>query len=325
MCIYPRFRKKLNAFALISVLVLLSILSLLALEFAQRSGINLKMAVNHTYSTKALYYAYGGYQAALALLKNDTNSYDGPGDFWYGGLPPVPFGEGSISITIEDEKARFNLRNLVSTYGKEDKRRSVMLSRMFRFLSIEPSLVDGVVDWQDSNDIELPDGAEASYYHYLTPPFTPRNGRFITTGELFLVKGMDRDLLFLPPSSRSPVGNEEYVSLMHYITVYGDGKININTASKPVLLCLSEDMDEFIVNDIIEYREDDPFKNIQDLKNVETVSDILYDEINSLITVKSNLFRISATGMSGGFSQTIMAVVLRDARGFRVVYYNRSL
>jgi len=86
-----------------------------------------------------------------------------------------------------------------------------------------------------------------------------------------------------------------------------------------------EDMDEFIAEDIIGYREDTSFGSIEDLKNVETVSDILYEEVKDLISVNSNVFRITARGMRSGFTGVITAVVLRDSRGFRVVYYHRSL
>jgi type II secretory pathway component PulK len=107
--------------------------------------------------------------------------------------------------------------------------------------------------------------------------------------------------------------------------VYGDGKININTAPMVVLLCLSEDMEEFIAEDIIEEREKAAFSKIEDLKNVGSMSDTLYDEINDLITVKSNVFRITASGVRSDFMGVITAVVSRDSRGFRVVYYHRSL
>jgi general secretion pathway protein K len=314
-----------SAFALVSVLVLVALLALFALEFSQRSGINLKMAINHAEATQALYYAYGGYQAALTLLKSDTNDSDGPGDVWYGSLPPIPFGNGSISVSIEDEKSRFNLKKLVTAYGFEDKRRSVMLQRIFKLLDIDSSLVDALVDWQDSDEVQLPGGAEASYYNYLTPALTPRNNQFLTVGELLLVKGFDHKLFFLPPSARNGFADEEYLPLEEYITVYGDGKININTASKVVLVSLSEDMDEFIAEDIIGYRENTSFGGIEDLKNVETVSDTLYEEIKDLISVNSNVFRITARGVRSGFTGVITAVVLRDSRGFRVVYYHRSL
>jgi general secretion pathway protein K len=314
-----------SAFALVSVLVLVALLALFALEFSQRSGINLKMAINHAEATQAFYYAYGGYQAALTLLKSDTNDSDGPGDIWYGTLPPIPFGNGSISVSIEDEKSRFNLRKLVTTYGFEDKRRSVMLQRIFKLLDVDSALVDAIVDWQDSDEVQLPGGAEVSYYNYLTPALAPRNDQFLTVGELLLVKGFDHELFFLPPSARNGFSDEEYLPLVDYVTVYGDGKININTASKAVLVSLSEDMDEFIAEDIIGYREDTSFGSIEDLKNVETVSDILYEEVKDLISVNSNVFRITARGMRSGFTGVITAVVLRDSRGFRVVYYHRSL
>lgn len=45
---------------------------------------------------------------------------------------------------------------------------------------------------------------------------------------------------------------EEYYAIKEFITIYGTGEININTASEEVLLTLG--MDESLVNDIISYR-----------------------------------------------------------------------
>ena len=92
-----------------------------------------------------------------------------------------------------------------------------------------------------------------------------------------------------------------------------------------MLLSLSKDMDEYIAYDIIEWREKEVFESIEDLKKVKSVSDILYNEIRSLLTVKSDLFRITARGVAGNFYQVITAVVQKESKGFRVVYYNRSL
>ncbi len=325
MYLFRKCKVKRNAFALISVLILVSILSLIALEFSKRSGIGLRMAVNYAQSRKAYYYAYGGYQTALKLLKMDTNDYDGPGDYWYSALPPIPLEDGSLMVSIEDEKANFNIRKLVTSRGTEDERRRAMLGRIFDILAIDTNVIDAIVDWEDSDDVSLPAGAESAYYANLTPPYSARNAPIITTGELLLIKGIDRDLFFLPPSARNSYLPEDLEPLNHYITVYGDGKININTAKPPVIRCLSKDMDESIVDDIIEYREQNAFKKTADLKDIETIPDVLYDEIASLITVKSDIFRITATGTTGEFVETITAVVVRESRGFRVVYFNRSL
>ncbi len=328
MFLYQRPKKRIGGFALISILVFISLLSLIAFEFSRRSGINLKMTVNYAYSKKALYYALGGYQAALALLMSDTNEYDGSGDIWYGILPPIPFESGMMLVSIEDEKGRFNIKKLVAAQESEytvHERSRAMLTRMFEALSLEPELIDALIDWQDSDDTSLLYGAEEAYYNALSPSYLPRNEPVVTSGELLLIKGFDHDLYFLPPSSRAIGVDEELNSLNDCITVYGDGKININTASMPVLLSLSKDMDKFIARDIIEYREENPFHKVEDLKEVESVYDVLYDEIESLITVKSDIFRIIAHGTVDEFISTVTAVVMRQSRGFRVVYFNRSL
>ncbi len=318
-------RRRFNAFALMSVFVLVTALSFVTLEFSRSSSINLRMAINSSQAKKAQYYAFGGYKTALTVLKLDTNEYDGPGDFWYGELPPIPFEDGVIAVTIEDEKARFNLQELVTENGIEDKRRRVMLERIFDVLYLDKTTIDAIIDWQDSNDVPQGTGAESYYYAARRPSYEVRNRPMITTGELLLVKDVDREMLFLPPSRRSSLVPEGYKPLNDYVTVYGDGRININTAAYPVLLSLSHDMDETIVDDILEYRQENHFERVGDLKNVETVSDILYDEVAPLITVKSDVFRITATGSAGRFMRTITAVVLRNSGGIRVVYFNRSL
>jgi len=318
-----------GAFALMSVLVLVSVLSLVALEFSQRSVLHLRMTMNYAQSKKASSYAFGGYHAALSLLMNDTNGYDGPGDMWYGDLPAVPFGSGTVTVKIEDEQGRFNVAKLVTEFGFEDKRRIAMLSRLFEELALETRLIDALVDWQDTDDLSLPEGAETAYYASLTTPSAPRNKPMLSPGEILTVGEFDRDLLFLPPAKRSVTASDELLSLSEYVTVYGDGKFNINSAPVPVLQCLSADMDRSIAEDIAERRETAPFEKIEDLKEIESVSDVLYDEISSLITVKSSVFRVESAGRvnvpGGEISETVTAVVTRQGMGVKVVYFNRSL
>lgn len=326
MSLSLKHKGELKGFALVTVLILVSILSLLALEFSHRSGINLKMSINYSLSKKALYLAFGGYQAALSLLINDDRGYDGPGDLWYQAFLPIPLEDGSLILTIEDEKARFNIKKLVTENGFGDERRRAMLERMFNALDIEPSLIDALIDWQDTDDLTLMNGAETAYYSAMDPPYSARNDPMVSLGELLLIKGFNRDIYFLPPSSRSVTANEDFESLYRYITVFGGvGNININTADVPVLLSLSKDIDESIAMGIVEYRNKEPFTEVEDLKKVQTVSEVLYDEIKDLITVKSDIFRITASGISGEFEHTIEAIVIRESRGFRVVYFNRSL
>ena len=324
MSIFPNYRR-FRAFALITSLVLISLLSILSLNFAHRSRIDFKMAINRSLSKKAAYYAYSGYNMAISLIMKDNNSYDGLSDIWAQQIPAIPIENGVISLSIEDEESKFNIDKVVTSYGLEDKRRETMFIRILQLLKIDTNITYAMVDWEDHDSNTLPLGAEENYYMNLPRPYKPFNSPFITIGEIMLIKGFKRDYYYLPPDKRSIGSEKKYDALRDYITVYGDGLININTASVPVLCSLSRDINETVAEDIVNYRNEHPFEKKEDLKNVETISELLYDEIDSLITVKSNIFRIRVRGIISDVEQRIDAVVMRQNMGVRVVYFSRSI
>jgi competence protein ComEA len=61
-------------------------------------------------------------------------------------------------------------------------------------------------------------------------------------------------------------------------------KVNINTASKEQLMTLPG-IGESKANQIINYRNNTPFKNIEDLKNVTGIGDSTFDNLKDYITV----------------------------------------
>ena len=62
------------------------------------------------------------------------------------------------------------------------------------------------------------------------------------------------------------------------------GKININTATKEELELLPS-IGEAKANKIIEYRENNKFETIEDIKNVSGIGDSLYEKIKDIIEV----------------------------------------
>ncbi len=62
------------------------------------------------------------------------------------------------------------------------------------------------------------------------------------------------------------------------------GKININTATKEELELLPN-IGEAKANKIIEYRENNKFETIEDIKNVSGIGDSLYEKIKDIIEV----------------------------------------
>ena len=65
------------------------------------------------------------------------------------------------------------------------------------------------------------------------------------------------------------------------------GAVNINTASKEELMSL-KGIGETTANNIIEYRKENKFKKIEDLKNVKGIGDKKFESIKEDIEVKDS-------------------------------------
>ncbi len=126
--------------------------------------------------------------------------------------------KGTAQYRVEDENRRINLNRAAAD----------VLLNLFRDIGKmgedEASrLAYAVIDYRDKDDhlSQYQDGgSEADSYRSAGLPHSPKNADFETIAELLFVKGMTKDSYFL-------VGN--------YITIYGNGKVNINTADRAVL------------------------------------------------------------------------------------------
>lgn len=145
------------------------------------------------------------------------------GDYFQGDLS----GKEIFRYSLSDEKAKININfaNLPT------------LQKLFQVvLGLEDmeaqDLAAAIIDWRS-----VEKSAESSYYQSLGVPYKAKNSRFELPEEVLLVKGMDQD---------------SFNRIKKYITIYGDGKVNINTASKEVLLALG--LDANLVDKILSYR-----------------------------------------------------------------------
>ena len=148
------------------------------------------------------------------------------------GYDRMQAGEGTVSIGYTVIGTDGKPRNV---YGLIDEDRKIninkadqpVLERLFRVCGLEDQQAKDlsycIIDWRDPDSLlSAPTGsAEGSYYRSLTLPYDAKNADLDTLDELMLVKGMDENVF-------KKIGN--------YITIYGSGKININTAPRPVLI-----------------------------------------------------------------------------------------
>ena len=298
---------KSGGMVLILTLVVITILAVLILEFIYLMRVDLTVAGNYRDSLKALYLAKSGVNFAMVLLRKDDNNFDALNEDWSEAKLPIAEAEGVILFEITDENRKININKVIAG-GKIDQK----IKRLFELLEIPEELIDVIADWRDPDSEIRFHGAEDGYYSGLPNPYHCKNGPLDTVTELLLLKDFDEDIFYGKGSDRDPLSS--------YLTVYGDGRININTAPLIILQTLSDDIDRSLAEAIVDYRDKKPFKSIEDIK--EAVGDRIYNEISETLTVRSNFFSIQAQGLSGESSKNIRAVIERGSKDLRIRYWH---
>jgi general secretion pathway protein K len=259
--------------------------------------VDLRIAGNLRNDLQASYLAKSGVNIAISYLKYDLQNTetDNLTEDWAKSYPPLPIGEGYVKVVVEDENAKINLNEAVMEDGKIDPKIYDALSILFQRTEVDVGILNSLIDWIDPDDEPQPEGAEDNYYGSLDPPYECKNGPLDTLSELLMIKG---------------VTDEVYEKIKGYLTIYSNGMININTASKEVLVCLDEEIDDAIAEGIIQYREEKPFDKGEELK--EVVEDDVYGRIQSIIDVKSNAFSVASTGQVERVEKVVRAVIDRE-------------
>lgn len=227
-------------------------------------------------------------------------------------LPEERFG-------LIDEESKINI-------NKADLR---VLERLFKVvLNLDQlsaqELSASIVDWRDGDsELSIPLGsAENSYYTNLQYPYGIKNERFDILEEILLVKGMNRQI---------------FKKIKDFITVYGNGKVNINTASKEVLTALG--LRNSIVEKILSFRraennnsgEADFFESTSSilprLSRRFSLSDSdlaqLSAVVEQLLGVKSDNFMIRSVACLNNRKGALELISVVNRNG-KILYYRES-
>jgi len=119
---------------------------------------------------------------------------------------------------ITDEERRLNL-NKASRQAIE----KLVLALMKLSDKDADSLAGSLIDWRQYGETEIEGFYSDDLYSNLEFPYEEKKKDYETLDEIRLIKG---------------VTPEVFERLIDYVTVYGNGEININTASWPVLVAL---------------------------------------------------------------------------------------
>ncbi len=174
-------------------------------------------------------------------------------------------------------------------------------------------IIGNLVDWTDADDMRLYEGGdEETLYANLDSPYKPKNAPFDSIQEIRLVDGWHLDGV--------------WERLGRHLTIYGQGKINVNTAHRPVMRAIlaafidgytSEQYIDTIL-DLLMAARGTPlseggvhFSSAQSFKGwVERELGVtLKDTVLQAVTTESEVFRVEAAGEVGDSRVEIKAII----------------
>jgi hypothetical protein len=315
----------------------MTVLSLVTLSFAYRAAQESRSAQARAVTAQLRAHASSAVTIALARLAENTNDYDHPAEPWHSHLPlaseewmeewqeergsPPAF---ETHYQVIDEEGKLNL-----LYASGQDLETVGLSA---------GQIASLYDWMDADDVARSEGAENACYLARPAPYRCKNAPLELLEELRLIRGfgiqdyrgedVNRNRSLEPAEndgdSSHPPDNADGVLQAGWVgllTVRGDGRVNINTAPRPVLDTLS--LNEGAVRQIVDFRrfdadssgdlEDHVFRSHGDIDQLQGLTEADRDLLHGIAAFRSAHFRIFAqsrhldTGL--GFRVEVLARV----------------
>ena len=298
---------------LIQVLWTLAILTLLSLALGSTTALDQRLVSYQRDRLTALYLAKAGYLRALVELEHDPIAQaDSYRDSWAHNpeaFRQAPLGPGSFTVSYAspgpDQAAGIE-------YGVIDEDRKININTapkaiLARLPGMTEEIADALLEWR------------ANHKSLVVIEDRP----FKVLEQLWQVEGM------------TP---EAFQALQPFVTVYSDGKVNLNTAPGEVLTALG--MSEGLVTKVLRFRwgldglratgDDQSFTTLgnagQELNAFETLTPPEAAQLTNVITqnrlkVASSFFRIHSRGTvgDGKISRAVEGIVRRGAGPSRSV------
>lgn len=316
--------------AFVATLLLIMVLAVIILEFNYESRVKLHLADNFHLAAKALSYAEAGVAISkAALTQNDNVLADETLGPLLSGSVQIPVAEGYCTISIADESGKININALRVSGGQLIRSRVDQMLRLVDLLNdqygdhppISYSLIPAIIDWVDPDDevASLPfvngqnSGAENDDYQDLADPYPCKNAPFDVLTELLLVKGMTMEI-FQGRAGNESEGIRPVDGIQRFLTVYGDGKININETSVMVIQSLSDKLDYTLAQNIVEQRRHSPYESIRQLQEIPGMTPEIYGALRGSVTVRptDRYYTVTVTGVSDPFVRKVQVVLRKD-------------
>lgn len=303
--------------ALVLILILAAVLTGLIL-FAQWQARRELVASQRALTQLTLHQAAaeGIRTALLRLAADDEPTVDHLREPWaWPQLVTNPAGV-VVAVRVTDENRCFDWNNLaIPPLGPQSRSASDVAMDLLN-LSGDYAPVDRLValgDWVDADANGL---FESPFYRQQSPGYEAANRPLYTWSELLFVQGFSRDL-FRPHAGETAFARAATNLLENFtcVPVPRDRpvRINVNTASREVLLAVAGVDQASAVLQLLALRESGPMRSLQPIRRA--VGPALQDAVERFLDVRSLYFRIEAGAIQHGQTERITALARRDENG----------
>lgn len=280
---------------LIYVLIIISFSVAIAFLINENSTNNYEATYDLYFHNQAYIYANSNLDIIKSFFEIDDDAYDSPLDLW-ANIPPINVENGVINFTITPINSKINI-NLLGEEGDTDINVRIVdaVETILEDENIN-SITPGIIkDWIDKDNEPTDDGREEYTYDRNGLIYKIKNKPLDTIMELAYIDNYDT-----------------YKKLKYYFTTLDeDKKININFCSDKVLKAYLPELSSYI-QDLIDYRRNNEYKDISDIRKASYISDDEYVKAVNFLTVKSNSYYIK------------IIVKLIDSKYTYHILYNRK-
>lgn len=240
----------------LSVILGTSIAIALSIALNYFANVEIKRSYNFRYKSEARVLS----RSIISALKSNPLS-----------VPPYEIYKGRwVRVECEDLERYININSIILPDGKTlDVRWEKIFERFFGLMGLPIDLIPKICDFIDiDRDVRL-GGYE---------------------GE----ENLNRRLYFIEELSRIKEIREELYERVfsRYFTALSSGRININTASREVLMALSDDIDEGVADAIIEFRSKERIEKISDLKKIPGFPEKAIPQLAEVLCFEGKYFRL---------------------------------
>ena len=193
---------------------------------------------------------------------------------------------------------------------------------LFQMANVPPDewsgLTDCLADWIDEGDAHRINGAESDDPFYADKAYPVKNRRLDTVEELLLIKNWYPEILYGQPALHE---EDSIFGIAELLTVWGDGKIPINSASTNTLLSFAE-YEDWELESVMQTRKglDGEEGTLDD--GIKSLDQINAD--SSKFKLQSDFLRVTSRGVCSETVYKIEAILRVEGTKTYVVYWNEK-